>query len=50
MEFEEPEYENDTSEFCNSVMRRLEQSLDTRFVWKIFKPLVRGKVRFFFIL
>lgn len=47
MEFEEPEYENDTSEFCNSVMRNLEQSLETRFVWKIFKPLFRGKVSLF---
>lgn len=41
---QEPEWENDTTVFCNEFMRKLESSYSTRVLFRIFKPFIRGKL------
>lgn len=41
---DEPEWENDTTDFCNEVMRNLESTYLSRIVFRLIKPLIRGKV------
>ncbi|XP_063236956.1 phospholipid-transporting ATPase ABCA7-like isoform X2 [Bacillus rossius redtenbacheri] len=39
-------YDNDTTPFCNSVFKNLENNTMTRFLWLQIKPLFRGKILF----
>ncbi|UYV67345.1 ABCA1 [Cordylochernes scorpioides] len=38
------EYDNRTTQKCNSLFKTLEENENTRMIWKQLKPLVRGKI------
>lgn len=44
IELDPPEWESDTSEFCNNLMRDFESDSSSRIIFRMLKPFLRGKI------